>query len=282
MINPLVSIVIPCYNQAEFLPVALDSVLRQTYTNWEIIVIDDGSQDNIDSIVNPFLTNSNITFLKKENEGLASARNFGIQNSSGELILPLDADDKIHTSYISKAISEFNQDENLILVYSRAFYFGELNEEWMAPNYDFKKLLTQNLIFCSAIFKRKAFDVAGGYREELKHGREDWDLWLRLLNETSKVVKIPDVLFYYRKHKNSSMSDKFSEEDFNNNILMDLYYLNKDVFMKYYGNPIALINQYEDLKNKYFSLNKTHKELNNSFYNRIVKKLKHIFKKQIT
>ncbi len=279
MINPLISIIMPCYNQAEFLPMALDSVLKQTYTNWEIIVIDDGSEDNIDLVIKPFLANPKVKYYKKENGGLSNARNYGIQNCKGELILPLDADDKIHAVYISKAISEFDKDMSLTLVYSRAFYFGELNEEWIFPDYDFKSLLSQNLIFCSAIFKKEDFNLVGGYREELKHGREDWDLWLRLLNETNKVVKIPEVLFYYRKHKNSSMSDKFSEDDFNNHILMDIYYLNKNIFMKYYGNPIMLINQYDDLKNKFSSLNEKYRVLNDSLYKRLVKKIKRTFKK---
>lgn len=276
MASPKVSVIIPCYNQSKLIKDALNSVLGQTYDNWEVIIVDDGSEDNLEVAVKPFLSNPAVRFLKKENGGLSSARNYGIRHSKGEFILPLDADDKIDTTYISKAIAEFSRDHKVKLVYARAHYFGENEDEWEAADYDFEKLYTENLIFCSALFRRSDFDKAGGYREELKYGREDWDLWLRLLDTKSKVVKIPEVLFYYRKHRTDSMSDKFLDNKLNNIVLMDLYYFNKELYMNRYGNPITLIQEFEHLRDNYDELSYQYKALKNTWYNRLAGRIKRI------
>lgn len=195
----LVSIIVPCYNQAQYLPDALDSVLAQTYTSWECIIVDDGSPNDTSYTALKYCEkDKRFKYLYKENGGLSSARNSGIKEASGDLILPLDADDRIHKNYLQLAINAFTQNPTLDLVYCKAAYFGEKTGEWILEHYTYEKLLMHNSIFCSAIFKREAFIKVNGYNENLKSGWEDWDLWLRMLNQESQVLRLPEILFYYR------------------------------------------------------------------------------------
>src|SRR4051812_308036 len=109
--NPEVSIIMPCYKQAAYLPDALDSVLAQTFANWECIVISDGSPDNVAEIAGEYTQKKDrIRFYATENGGVSVARNFGIARAKGKYILPLDADDKISPNYVEvclKTIKSF-------------------------------------------------------------------------------------------------------------------------------------------------------------------------------
>ena len=197
--TPIISVIVPCYNQSRYLSEALESVWMQTYENWECIIVDDGSPDDTaDIALNFCLKDKRFKYLKKENGGLSSARNAGIKEASGNLILPLDADDRIHKDYLCFAIEAFNRNKTLDLIYCKAAYFGEKTGEWILEPYSYEQLLTHNCIFCSAIFKKEDFTKANGYSENLKCGWEDWDLWLRMLNSTSKVLQLPETLFFYR------------------------------------------------------------------------------------
>ena len=106
--EPLVSIIMPAYKQAEYVAEALDSVTKQSYSNWEVIVVDDGSPDNVAEIVEKFArADKRIKFLHTGNKGVSAARNRAVAESSGCYILPLDADDTIEPSYIEKCVKRF-------------------------------------------------------------------------------------------------------------------------------------------------------------------------------
>ena len=229
---PKVSIVVPCFNQAQYLPEALDSVLLQTYPEWECIIVNDGSPDNTEEVASEWCKkDSRIKYLKKGNGGLSSARNRGIRESSGELILPLDADDLIAEIYLEKAVKHFMEFPDTKVVYCKAELFGDWNGEWDLGDYQYEKLLFDNIIFCSSIYKKKDYDKTHGYNETLNHGLEDWDFWLSLLNESDLVYKIPLTCFFYRIRQDSmirSMSDQ-SISDAKRNI----YNAHKEKFNKY-------------------------------------------------
>ena len=194
-----VSVIVPCYNQSQYLSQALESVQTQTYPNWECVIVDDGSPDDTAVIAAGFCSkDSRFKYLKRENGGLSSARNAGIKEASGSLLLPLDADDCIHKDYLRLAAEAFTKNNTLSLVYCKADFFGERTGEWILGVYNYEKLLTHNYIFCSAVFKREDFIKAKGYNENLKNGWEDWDLWLRMLNPMSQVLQLPETLFFYR------------------------------------------------------------------------------------
>ena len=204
--NPLVSIIVPCYNQAEYLPEALDSVLAQTYPNWECIIVNDGSPDNTEEVAKVYCEkDKRFKYLYKENGGLSSARNTGIKASSGEFILPLDSDDLIGNDYLEKAMLRFRDFPNTKLVYCKAQLFGNEEGEWMLPEFNYTWLLFENVIFCSALFRKTDYDKTTGYDENLREGLEDWDFWLSLLSESAIVCKIPEVCFYYRIREKSML-----------------------------------------------------------------------------
>jgi glycosyltransferase involved in cell wall biosynthesis len=208
----LVSIIVPCYNQAKYLPEALDSVLAQTYHDWECIIVNDGSPDNTEEVANQYCNkDKRFKYIYKENGGLSSARNAGIQSSSGEFILPLDADDLIGEHYLEKSIHRFQHFPDTKLVYCKAALFGEQVGEWTLPDYNYEALLFENMIFCSAIFRRFDYDKTGGYNENMTHGFEDWDFWISLLDESDVVYRIPEICFYYRI-RYQSMARKITEE----------------------------------------------------------------------
>ena len=111
MINdkPLISIIVPCFNQGEFLAEALNSVMGQTYSNWECVIVDDGSEDDTSVVAAEFVEKDRrFSYIKQDNQGPSIARNNGISLSKGTYILPLDSDDIIESTYLEKAINYFN------------------------------------------------------------------------------------------------------------------------------------------------------------------------------
>ena len=211
-----VSIIVPCFKQAEYLPETLDSVLAQTYQNWECVIVNDGSPDNTDEVVEQYLLQDHrFKYIKQENQGPSAARNNGIKDSCGEFILPLDADDLIAPSYLEKAVRVFEQDVNTKLVYCKADKFGLINKPWVLDNYDYNRFIWVNCIFCSAIFRRSDFLKTGGYNVNMTNGLEDWDFYLSLLNRDDIVHRLDEVLFHYRikqVSRNTEMSKQNQTE----------------------------------------------------------------------
>lgn len=197
--TPLVSIIVPCYNQAEYIRETLGSVLSQTYTNWECIIVDDGSIDNTEQIVQEYCKNdSRFKYLKQTNEGPSSARNNGIKASCGKYVLPLDADDIICSTYVEKAVGMLETKSDCKLVYCKARKFGYENGPWKLENYVWENFIITNSIFCSCVFRREDYNKTNGYNPNMKYGYEDWDFLLSLLKPKDAVYCIPEELFFYR------------------------------------------------------------------------------------
>lgn len=198
MNQPLISIIVPCYNQAQYLDECLQSVLDQTFQNWECIIVDDGSPDNTGEIATGWAErNSRFTYYRKENGGVSAARNFGIDKAAGEWILPLDGDDRIGNLYLEEANRYMNTDVELI--YCNAEFFGTENRVWKLPAYSFKEMLKHNLIFCSAFYRKSSFLKTGGYDVTMLKGYEDWEFWINLMNSDTKVLKLDYTGFFYRR-----------------------------------------------------------------------------------
>ena len=206
--KPVLSIIVPCYNQSETLPHTLDSVLKQTYQEWECIIVNDGSPDNTSEVVRKYIEmDSRFKLVEQENKGLSGARNAGVKASSGTYILPLDSDDLIMPRYAELAIKRFTENPETKLVYCEARLFGLENRYWELPKYKWDDFIFNNSIFCSCVYRRSDYDKAGGYNEKMRHGFEDWDFLLNLLDKDSVVYQIPKVLFYYRVKRNSMTID---------------------------------------------------------------------------
>lgn len=195
-----VSVIIPCYNQGKFIEETIQSVLASTYSDLEIIVVNDGSND---LFTNELLRKKcwpKTKIYNIPNNGVSHARNFGINQSFGTYILPLDADDKIDKTYIEKAIRIFEKNDDALLVYSQAKFFGRRKGRVLLPKFSMEIMLGQNVIFCSAFFKKTDFEKTKGYNSNMKEGLEDWDFWLSLLEigRTRRVIQIDEPLFFYR------------------------------------------------------------------------------------
>jgi len=201
-----VSVVIPCYNQGQYIDEAVDSVLSQTCRDFEIIIVNDGSTDENTLQLLKNYNKPKTRVIHTSNQGLASARNNGIKEAKGEYILPLDADDKIEKTYLEKGVALLDENHACGIVYSGAEYFGEVTGIWDLPDYSFERILLENMIFCSALFRREDWERVGGYRASMKYGWEDWDFWLSLIEAGREVRRIPEVLFYYRYKENSMIN----------------------------------------------------------------------------
>lgn len=200
---PKISVVIPCYNQGIFLTEAIKSVLDQTYSDFEIVVVDDGSTDSETISILSRIDNPLIKVLRTANGGLATARNRGVAASTGAIILPLDADDLIAPTYLEKGAAVFAGDSGVGVVYSMADKFGAVNGLWHLPEFSPSLLLKENMVFCSAMFYRESWKRVGGYNQNMKHGWEDWDLWLSFCELGISFVRIPEILFHYRVRESS-------------------------------------------------------------------------------
>jgi glycosyltransferase involved in cell wall biosynthesis len=197
--NELVSVVVPCYNHGIFLGECLESVLAQTYKEWECIVVDNNSTDNTQEIIALFANKDpRIKSLFHEPGGVSGARNVGIRSSKGAFILPLDADDKIGPEYLEEAVQVLNSNPEVKIVYCNAMLFGEVSGLWDLPPFSIKNLHVENMVFCTAMFRKTDFDNSPGFSEEMDIGFEDWDFWLHFLKKDTDVCQIPKVLFYYR------------------------------------------------------------------------------------
>jgi len=200
MIRPFVSVIVPCYNQGQYLAESIGSVLASEYTNLEIIVVDDGSTDLETCQILGALLYPKTRLVRRENGGLAAARNSGITEAQGQYILPLDADDRIGSVYIGQAVAALEADPDVGIVYCQAEKFGSEEGPWRLAPFSRWRMRLGNSIFCSAVYRRLDWQAVGGYDETLRHGWEDWDFWISVL-ELGRLVKLlPDVGFYYRKN----------------------------------------------------------------------------------
>ncbi len=246
--NSKISVIIPCFNHGLYINEAINSVINQSYSNWEIIVINDGSTDNETiNILNSIVETEKIKILNTANSGLASARNIGVKYSSGEFILPLDADDKIGSEFLQKAIDIISNNSNIKIVFSFAEYFGKKSGLINLPDYSFDQMLRQNLIFCTALFRRTDFDKVNGYNVNMLYGWEDWDLWLSILNNGGEVKRIPEVLFYYRQHDVSMLSsiDKSIEKrQYLENKLIENHL---NLYKSFFKEPLSLLRRHDEL-----------------------------------
>ncbi|MGE5458632.1 MAG: glycosyltransferase, partial [Methanococcaceae archaeon] len=209
----MISVVIPCYNQAQFLAEAVESVVKQTYCDWECIIVNDGSPDNTSQVVQNIIMkypDKNIKLIEKENEGLAAARNTGIRNARGKFILPLDSDDILISSALEDMLEVIDLDETVSLVYSDYLAFGFQNGyvQTIPPELFYDHLREENgLPYCS-LYKKEVWEKVGGYNTNMIWGYEDWDFWIGCIEKKiKKVKKIPKALFRYRTKEVSMITN---------------------------------------------------------------------------
>ena len=189
----------PCYNDGAYIEEAVASIRAQSYPIVELVIVDDGSDDSETiQILSSLGAQPYIKLIRTNHLGPAGARNSGIKAASGFYILPVDADDKIEPTYIEKAVNTMESDISIGVVYCHADLFGEQSGPWELPDYQFDKMLLDNIVFVSALFQKEDWMKVGGFRTTMEHGMEDYDFWLSILELDKKIYQLPEVLFHYR------------------------------------------------------------------------------------
>lgn len=200
--NPLVSTIIPAYNHAEFLGDAIESVLRQTYPDIEIIVVDDGSTDQTPEVAGQY--GKNIRYIRQENQGLSAARNTGIRAARGKLIGLLDADDLYEPEFVTTLVSILGATPSVDAVYCRAQTVDVSNRPLpeqigkVVPSEELYVTLLEGGFFPPhCMFAHKYCYEQTGLFDEAFQGCADWDLWLRF-SKQFVVVGTNEILVRYR------------------------------------------------------------------------------------
>lgn len=226
-----VSIIIPCYNKAKYLSETLDSVLAQTFRDWECIIINDGSIDETEIISKRYIAlDKRFKYFYQSNQGVSASRNNGIANSSGYYILPLDADDTIDKTYIEKAICHFEYHPETKLVYCKADKIGIESGPYYFPEYTYENLIWKGTFHNSCLFRKSDFDKTHGYNTNMKLGYEDYDFWLSLIKPEDIVYQINEILFHYRILEESRNTTAF---DHRNTLLIQIYHNHEDIYAPY-------------------------------------------------
>ena len=200
-----VSVIIPTYNNAAYLRETIDSVLNQSFTDYEILVVDDGSTDQTAEVLKPFL--NRIHYIKKTNGGPASARNLGVKESIGEYLAFLDADDRWAKEKLDQQVTLLNADPSVGLVYTSVEIIDENSQrlpqrDKTTPSvYSFLELFEHNVMATSSVMaRRRCFDEFGLFDEDRDIiSVEDYDMWLRISSKY-KLAHIDHPLLQYRLH----------------------------------------------------------------------------------
>lgn len=254
MNNPLVSIIIPCYNTASYIEETLKSVLDQTFKKWEAIIVNDDSPDNTEQIIQKWLDkDKRFKYYKKKNGGLADTRIFGIEKSTGKYIFPLDSDDYIDCNYLQKAVNILESDSKIEILYCEVMKFGEQTGVFKLEEFSLDYLLIKNCIISAAFFRKSTYDKVGGYCKSLKF-LEDWDLWISILKNGGKVHKINEILFFYRIRKSGSLiNNLYHDMNLYNEYHDIIFKRHLDAFLEHIGNPFLIKRdqlELEKYKNK--------------------------------
>ena len=226
--QPLVSVIIPCYNTEEYLPETLDSVLAQTHTKLQIIAVDDGSTDGTPAVLERYAAaDPRLHIITQENSYCVRARINAIARAKGKYLVCLDSDDKIAPDYIRECVSIAEQNLHTDIVYSDAEFFGTRYGIWPLAEFSLPEFLMENSIYITALIRKSAYDKAGGFDPNLTFF-EDWDLFISMIKNGSGVHKIGKTMFFYRKRENeTSVNNLSSGETVSDNAFK--------IYQKHYG-----------------------------------------------
>ncbi|MGB3638476.1 MAG: glycosyltransferase [Rivularia sp. (in: cyanobacteria)] len=210
---PKVSVIIPAYNAMTYLPQTVESVLKQTFTDFEVIIVNDGSSDEIEQWVGT-ITDNRVRLISQKNQGTAAARNTGIADAKGEYIAFLDSDDLWEASNLEKQVHclDNNPDVGLVYVWVKSIDAkgNDLGQIYGndAEGYVWEQLLQKNVIWSgsAAMVRRVCFEKSGVFDQNIKL-TEDWEMWIRIARNYSFAV-IKEPLVSYRFHANNKSQNR--------------------------------------------------------------------------
>ncbi|MFQ5681796.1 MAG: glycosyltransferase [Candidatus Binatia bacterium] len=231
--QPFISIVVPCYNQSHFLHDCLQSVAEQSFRNWEAIVVDDASTESDPADVVRQFGHEQVKLVHhNRNQGLGAARNTGFKLARGELVVPLDADDRLSSTFLQRLSLALQGRPDADCVFPDFQLFGTSNEVWHHQVCDAAAMTQRQWIpGPGTLMRRSLWDRVGGYCESIEIlGNEDWDFWLSAVSLGIRAVHVPEALYLYRRHK-TSMAVRLRYEDFQHRKF--LYRRHRTLFERY-------------------------------------------------
>ena len=218
-VGPLVSIIIPYYHYyTQYLAECLTSVIEQTYTNWELIVVDDASANDEGRKIVEGLGDSRISIIRHErNRGQAAARNTGIRASHGQFVMPVDCDDKLAPTHLEKLMNALAARPECNAAYADHSMFSAASGVFHYPVRDTRALLEEQWIpHPGTLVRRATWERVEGYCESevFRVGNEDWDYWLRIAADGLNAVRVPEPSYHHRQHVGSITNSRFWSSDY--------------------------------------------------------------------
>lgn len=213
--SPSVSIIMPAYNVTMYIAEALDSIFAQTFTDYEIIVINDGSPDTneLERVLEPY--RERIVYAKQENRGLSGARNTGLHISRAPFIALLDSDDVWMPNYLAVQMEMIKRDSTIDVLYSNGIIFGDTVDDGremmdLLPSegeVTFERLVLQQCNVIISVTARREIMFRVGLFDEDFRSSEDFDMWLRIVKKGGRIAYHRQILFRYRRRRGSLSSD---------------------------------------------------------------------------
>ena len=197
---PTVSVVIRCFEQGQYLSGAVGSVATQTFSDWEIVVVDDGSPDDTAAVARRLAIQlgGKLRLIQQANQGLSGAMNAGVLAARGRYILPLDADDRLEPTMLEKTVNLLEHDPSVAIAYTDLQQFGEADQVVQAASFDAARLPEANQLSYCSLYRREVWDAVGGYNPNMRWGYEDWDFWIGAAERGYVARRIPEALLRYR------------------------------------------------------------------------------------
>jgi glycosyltransferase involved in cell wall biosynthesis len=265
-LQPLVSVVVPCYNHGQYLAQTIESIHTGSYANYEILIVDDGSADpHTHQVLALLAQHPKVKVLRQPNGGPAQARNTGIAQAEGEFLFFVDADNWAKPTYIEQGVAVLQANPAVGVVYADALLVGERDKRWAtatdgnvwkSQEFDLKKLYEGNFIDNCTVVRKDALAQVGGYEPDRTiQGWEDWELWLRMAKAGWQFHYLGQPLFYYRTLPGSVISlasgceKRMSKLDFilhKHPHLLSVHYQN---LARNYCKLVKTANDYETLAN---------------------------------
>jgi glycosyltransferase involved in cell wall biosynthesis len=246
ILPPLVTIVIPCFNQSSYLFECAASLLRQTIPNWSAIVVDDAStrdhpKEHIERINDPRFSLVQHT----SNKGLAAARNTGFSKAKTPYVLPLDSDDYISDDFLERTLAPLLKNPHLDCSFTDIQLFGSSSERWRHRVQRCEDMLT-NCWLCGAgsVTRKRLWEDIGGYCEsnDLRSGNEDWDFWIGAAERNFASVHVAGPLYFYRRYATSMSATTLRSNDHITRLA--IYQRHKSYFDHHKAGAAFLLNGY--------------------------------------
>lgn len=241
-IKPKVSVVIPCYNDKDYISETLDSVLNQTYQDFEVIIVDDGSNNETKDVLNN-INHLKVSILKQKNGGLSNARNNGFKKARGEYVLTIDSDDTFEKNFLEKAVAILDKKESVTAVSSYCnIFMGNHNviTKHNPKGGGLNNFLFDNNSTSFALIRKSSWKRIGGYDESMLKGFEDWEFWISMTKSGGYIYMIEEYLFNYR-HKKISMS-KDSKTNYREINLKYIYNKHADVYSNHFSELVCFLS----------------------------------------